>query len=61
METGKAIYYLLKDSTAVGNICADRIYPEIAQQDADVPFIAYTITDTTPSGTKSAACRSSPS
>ena len=53
METGKAIYYLLKDSTAVGNICADRIYPEIAQQDADVPFIAYTITDTTPSGTKS--------
>ena len=53
MESGKAIYYLLKDSTAVGNICADRIYPEIAQQDADVPFIAYTITDTTPSGTKS--------
>ena len=53
METGKAIYYLLKDSTAVGNLCADRIYPEIAQQDADVPFIAYTITDTTPSGTKS--------
>jgi len=53
METGKAIYYLLKDSTDVGNICADRIYPEIAQQDADVPFIAYTITDTTPSGTKS--------
>ena len=53
METGKAIYYLLKDSTAVGDICADRIYPEIAQQDADVPFIAYTITDTTPSGTKS--------
>jgi hypothetical protein len=53
METGKAIYYLLKDSADVGAICADRIYPEIAQQDADVPFIAYTITDTTPSGTKS--------
>ncbi len=52
METGKAIYYLLKDSSDVGAICADRIYPEIAQQDADVPFVAYTISDTTPSGTK---------
>ena len=53
METGKAIYYLLKDSDAVGAICADRIYPEIAQQDVDPPFVAYTVTDTTPSGTKS--------
>ena len=52
METGKAIYYLLKDSSEVGAICADRIYPEIAQQDANVPFVAYTISDTTPSGTK---------
>jgi hypothetical protein len=53
MDTGKAIYYLLKDSDAVGAIVNDRIYPEIAQQDADAPFVAYTITDTTPSGTKS--------
>lgn len=53
METGKAIYYLLKDSAEVGAICADRIYPEIGQQDADAPFVAYTVTDTTPSGTKS--------
>ena len=55
METGKAIYYLLKDSDAVGAICADRIYPEIAQQDADAPFIAYTVIDTTPSGTKTSS------
>ena len=55
METGKAIYYLLKDSTDVGAICGDRIYPEIAQQDADAPFIAYTVIDTTPSGTKSSS------
>jgi hypothetical protein len=53
METGKAIYYLLKDSAEVGAICADRIYPEIGQQDVDAPFVAYTVTDTTPSGTKS--------
>jgi hypothetical protein len=57
METGKAIYRLLKDSTDVGAICADRIYPELAQQDADAPFIVYTVTDTTPSATKNATSK----
>ena len=57
METGKAIYKLLKDSADVGAICADRIYPELAQQDADVPFIVYTVTDTTPSATKNATSK----
>ena len=57
METGAAIYKLLKDSTAVGDICADRIYPELAQQDADTPFIVYTVTDTTPSPTKNATSK----
>jgi len=52
MEAGKAIYYLLSNSTAVGNICDDRIYPEIAQQTADMPFIIYTIQSANPSGTK---------
>jgi hypothetical protein len=57
METGKAIYKLLKDSTDVGDICADRIYPELAQQDADAPFIVYTVVDTTPSPTKNATSK----
>ena len=57
METGKAIYKLLKDSVAVGAICGDRIYPELAQQDAVTPFIVYTVTDTTPSGTKNATSK----
>jgi hypothetical protein len=57
METGKAIYKLLKDSADVGAICADRIYPELAQQDADMPFIVYTVTDTTPSATKNATSK----
>ena len=57
METGKAIYKLLKDSSDVGAICADRIYPELAQQDADMPFIVYTVTDTTPSATKNATSK----
>ena len=57
METGKAIYKLLKDSADVGAICADRIYPELAQQDVDTPFVVYTVTDTTPSGTKNATSK----
>ena len=57
METGKAIYKLLKDSTEVGAICADRIYPELAQQDVDTPFVVYTVTDTTPSATKNATSK----
>ena len=57
METGKAIYKLLKDSVSVGAICGDRIYPELAQQDAVTPFIVYTVTDTTPSGTKNATSK----
>ena len=57
METGKAIYKLLKDSSAVGAICADRIFPEMAQQDAVLPFIVYTVTDTTPAATKNATSK----
>ena len=57
METGKAIYKLLKDSSAVGAICADRIYPELAQQDADAPFVVYTVVDTTPSDTKTSTSK----
>lgn len=57
METGKAIYKLLKDSADVGAICADRIYPELAQQDVDVPFVVYTVTDTTPSDTKNSTSK----
>jgi len=57
METGKAIYKLLKDNADVGAICADRIYPELAQQDVDTPFVVYTVTDTTPSGTKNATSK----
>ena len=57
METGKAIYKLLKDSSEGCAICADRIYPELAQQDAALPFIVYTVTDTTPAATKNATSK----
>ena len=57
METGKAIFSLLSDSADVGAICADRIYPEMAQQDVDAPYVVYTVTDTTPSATKNATSK----
>lgn len=49
METGKAIYKLLKDSSAVGAIAGDKIYPEVALQTDDFPLVIYTIRDQSPS------------
>jgi hypothetical protein len=52
MEAGKVIYKLLKDSTDVGDIAGDRIYPEIANQVDAMPLVVYTIESADPSGTK---------
>lgn len=49
METGKAIYKLLKDSAAVGAIAGDKVYPEVALQTDDFPLVIYTIRDQSPS------------
>jgi len=49
METGKAIYKLLKDSADVGAIAGDKIYPEVALQTEDFPLVIYTIRDQSPS------------
>lgn len=49
METGKAIYKLLKDSSAVGAIAGDKVYPEVALQTDDFPLVIYTIRDQSPS------------
>jgi len=49
METGKAIYKLLKDSSDVGAICGDKVYPEVAAQTEDLPLVIYTIRDQSPS------------
>lgn len=52
MIVGKAIYYLLTNATDVTDIVSTRIYPEIAQQDADLPFIVYNVTNNEPTDTK---------
>ena len=52
MIVGKAIYYLLTNATAITDIVGTRIYPEVAQQDGDLPYIVYNITNNEPSDTK---------
>ena len=52
MIVGKAIYYLLTNATDVTDVVSTRIYPEIAQQDADLPFIVYNVTNNEPTDTK---------
>ena len=52
MIVGKAIYHLLTNATDVTDIVSTRIYPEIAQQDADLPYIVYAIANNEPTDTK---------
>jgi len=52
MIVGKAIYYLLTNATDVTDVVSTRIYPEIAQQDADLPYIVYAIANNEPTDTK---------
>ena len=52
MIVGKAIYHLLTNATDVTDIVNTRIYPEIAQQDADLPYIVYNVANNEPTDTK---------
>ena len=50
MNAGKAIYYLLANNATVSAITT-RIFPEVAPQDADAPFIVYRLTSVSPDDT----------
>ena len=52
MIVGKAIYYLLTNATGVTDIVSTRVYPEVAQQDAALPYIVYNVTNNEPTDTK---------
>ena len=52
MTVGKAIFYLLDNSTDLTAIVGTRIYPEVAQQDAPLPYLVYNISNNEPSDTK---------
>jgi hypothetical protein len=45
---GKVIYGRLSTDETVTNICGLSIYPDIAPQNVQYPFIVYTITNSTP-------------
>ena len=53
MTEGKAIYNLLRTDDDITSWVSSRIYPQIASQGADCPFIVYLLVDVDPSDTKS--------
>ena len=52
MFVGKAIYNILSNDAALGDIAGDRIYPNVAKQSSAFPFIVYRITGDAPTDTK---------
>ena len=51
MNAGKAVYGILSTNTEVTDIVSTRIYPEIAEQEAPVPFIVYQVQNVAPEDT----------
>jgi hypothetical protein len=52
MTVGKAIFTLLLSDTDLRGIVNNRIFPEVAQQDAVLPYVVYNISSNEPSDTK---------
>jgi hypothetical protein len=53
MKAGKAIYGILSANAGVTAICSTRIYPDVAAQGSEFPFVVYNITRLAASDTKS--------
>lgn len=53
MTVGKAIYYLLNNSTDLEAVVGTRIFPEVAEQDSALPFVMYSVISNEPSDTHS--------
>jgi len=52
MKVGLAIRTLLVNDSDVNTIVSGRIYPEMAIEGADTPYIVYSVMSNTPSNTK---------
>ena len=52
MIVGKAIFDLLFSNTDLRAIVNNGIFPEVAQQDAELPYVVYNISNNEPSDTK---------
>ncbi len=53
MNEGKAIYSILTSDSDVSAIVGNRVYPQIAAQEAAFPFVVYVLQNVDPSDTKS--------
>ena len=52
MEIGKAIYNILNGDNAVRTLVGTRIFPNVAPQTTEFPFIIYDVNGVTPNDTK---------
>jgi hypothetical protein len=52
MIIGKALYSILSGDSGLSALVGTRIYPELIEQEADLPAICYALDSTTPNPTK---------
>tara|TARA_R100000654_G_scaffold23374_1_gene45750 strand:+ start:2093 stop:2491 length:399 start_codon:yes stop_codon:yes gene_type:complete len=52
MDIGKAIYFILRNTTGVSNYVSARIFPQKVPYSETMPAITYFIIDTNPNNTK---------
>lgn len=52
MTAGKAIYYILSGDSGLSSLVGDRVFPEIAAQDAATPYVVYQLSSVEPQDTK---------
>ena len=55
MQIGKAIYNILANDSDVSTLVGTRIFPNVAPQTTQFPFIIYDITGVSPNDTKDGA------
>ena len=55
MKVGAAIYSMLKNDGAVSALVGTRIYPELAEEGAQTPYVVYSVVSNTPVDTKDSA------
>ena len=52
MKVGLAIYNLLTNDSDVNTLVNGRVYPELAKEGAQMPYIVYSVVSNSPSDTK---------
>jgi len=55
MEIGKAIYNILSNDSDIQAFVDDRVFPNVAPQTTEFPFIIYDVTGVQPNDTKDGA------